>query len=164
MKIYLQKTSGEKSCVDQIENGNPPFDDVFKALTRTSVRAKMLDDLNVTTKAKDRTVRRVTIYFGEDSSSIADRRCDISITRHLADHPEQPFELVLFIEENTSRHSTCAFQQWFLMERLTETELLRFTVEPKILIQRIEEKYPDQTKYLKSIQSWNSIYHEDTDQ
>ena len=65
MKIYLQKTSGEKSCVDQIENGNPPFDDVFKALTRTSVRAKMLDDLNITTKVKDRTVRHVHYLFLE---------------------------------------------------------------------------------------------------
>ena len=163
MKIYLQKTSGEKSCVDQIENGNPPFDDVFKALTRTSVRAKMLDDLNITTKAKDRTVRHVTIYFGEDSSSVADRRCDISITRHLAYHSEQPFELVLFMEENRSSHSTCAFQQWFLMERITELELLRFTLEPKMLIKRIEDKYPDQTKYLESIQSWDGIYHEDTE-
>lgn len=47
------------------------------------------------------------------------------------------------------------------MERRTEAELLQFTAEPKMFIQRIEEKYSDRTKYLKSIQNWNAIYHED---
>lgn len=156
MKIYLRTTNGETKCVDQIENGNKPFDDLFKVLTRASVRAKMLRDFSTSNEKDD--ARKVRITFGNDTGNYDDKRCYIIISKSTLFNP--PFELVIFVEDSHTGDPEFPIRAWFIQESLTELELLRFTVEPRLLIERIEKDYPKHVKFVKSLQSWDDIRSE----
>lgn len=154
MKIYLRTTDGETKCIDQIENGNRPFDDFFKTLTRASVRAKMLNDFN-TSNDTDEDVRMVRIAFGNDTSNYGDKRCYIDLSKSIFSNP--PFELCIFVEDCHTGDPEFPIRVWFINEELTELELLRFTIGPKPLIERIEKDYPEHVAFMKSLQRWDDI-------
>lgn len=153
MKIYLNLTNGERKCVDQIENGNRPYDDIFKSLTRTAVRAKMLDDLNVTASNTDRETRAIVIMFSDDLFSSPNIRCFIYISRMSASKTGRIFKLVIIYDGIKDG-------PWYTVDNLTEAELLRFTVDPKMLMERFNTNYPRHMDSFKSLKSWDDIARE----